>query len=46
VILLVRLRLQIISVFFRYPARGDSDRQSDNEKPRQMMRADVNRIEM
>jgi hypothetical protein len=46
VILLLRRRLQTISLVCRHPACRDSDRQSDNQKARQMMRADIDRIEM
>jgi hypothetical protein len=46
VIGLLRLRLQTLSLLARNSARRDGDRQSDNQKPRQMVRADIDRIEV
>jgi hypothetical protein len=35
-----------ILLLFSYAPRGDSDRDGDDQKPRQMMRPDTNRIEV
>jgi len=38
--------LWLISILAPYPPRGDRDRQGDHQKPRHMMRADIDRIEV